>query len=331
MNSTSHKRAAGLFHSREKAESAVHDLKDSGYDMHQVSIIAKDADNINGIETTEKIGNKADDGATTGAVTGGALGGITGLLVGLGTLAIPGIGPVLLAGATATTIATTLAGAGIGVAAGGLAGALVGLGIPEEKARVYNDSVKNGSFLVMVNGTEAEIARAEAIMNHHGVEELGVYNATANASVAEATADTNIGHIDEDIRTRADIDDGEKIKLYEERLTVNKQRAKTGDVSIGKRVETETKSVSVPVERERLVIERTNVTGHAVSPGVANFGDEEVVRVDLYEETATIDKQAFVREEVNVRKEVETETVQKSETVRREELDVDVEGDVIQR
>ena len=103
-------------------------------------------------------------------------------------------------------------------------------------------------------------------------------------------------------------------------------------MSIGKRVETETQSVSIPVERERLVIERTEVTtGNAVPVGTANFGDGQVVNVDLYEETATIDKQAFVREEVSVRKEVETETVTGRETIRREELEVDADGDVIQR
>ena len=324
MNNAYHKRAIGLFDSRSGAEAVVRDLFDSGYDMQKVSIVAKDADKIDGVETTEKIGNKADDGATAGALTGGTLGGITGLLVGLGTLAIPGVGPILLAGATATTIATTLAGAGIGIAAGGLVGALVGLGIPEEKAKIYRDRVKDGSFLVMVNGTDSEIIRAEAIMNHHGIDELGIYDA---AEVKTAS----VNHIDEDIRNRTDISDVEKIKLYEERLTVNKHRDKTGEVAIGKRVETETQSVSVPVERERLVIERTQVTtGNAVAAGTANFGDG-VVNVDLYEETATIDKQAFVREEVSVRKEVETETFTGSETIRREELKVDAEGDVIQR
>ena len=156
-------------------------------------------------------------------------------------------------------------------------------------------------------------------------DEFGIYDASK-------ITPASINHIDEDIRNRADLSDVEKIKLYEERLTVNKQRAKTGEVAIGKRVETETKSVSIPVEKERLVIERTQVnTGKVVAPGTANFGDGQVVNVDLYEEAATIDKQAFVREEVSVRKEVEQETVRKSETIRREELDVDVEGDVMQR
>ena len=323
MNNTSHKRAAGLFHSQEQAESAVRDLRDSGYDMQKVSIVAKDAEAIDGIETRKGMGSKADDGATAGALTGGALGGITGLLVGLGTLAIPGVGPILLAGATATTIATTLAGTGIGIATGGLLGALVGLGIPEKKAKIYRDSVRDGSFLVMVNGTEAEITRAEAIMNHHDIDELGIYDATDLGS-------PSIDRIDEDIKNRADISDVEKIKLYEERLTVNKHRDKTGEVAIGKRVETETATIAVPVETERLVIERTQVnTGKVVAPNTANFGDGQVINIDLYRETATVDKQAFIREEVSVHKEVEQETVQRNETIRREKLDLDVEGDVI--
>lgn len=325
MTNNFYKRAAGLFYSRDEAEAAVRALKDDGYDMDRVSVIARDADKIEGHETTEEIGNKADDGAATGALTGGALGGITGLLVGLGALAIPGIGPILLAGAEATAIATTLAGAGIGAAAGGLIGALIGLGIPEEKAKVYSERVKGGSFLVIVNGTAAEIARAESIMQRHGVEEFGIYDVPG----ARATAVTDV---DEDIRTRTDIADDDKIRLYEERLMVNKQRAKTGEVAIGKRVDTEEVNVAVPVEKERIVIERTDArTGTAVTPGTADFAEGTVASVDVYEEKANIGKQAFVREEVSVRKEVDQETVQASETVRREELEIDSDGDVIER
>ena len=224
MTITHYKRAAGLFYSRDEAEGAVRALKQAGYDMDQVSVIAKDADKIGGHDTTEHAGNKADEGAATGALTGGALGGITGLLVGLGTLAIPGIGPILLAGAEATAIATTLAGAGIGAAAGGLIGALVGLGIPEEKAKVYSDRVGSGSFLVMVTGTGYEIDRAATIMRQHGVEEFDIYD-------MPGTQATTVDRVDDDIRTRTDINDNDKIRLYEERLMVNKQRAKAGEVA----------------------------------------------------------------------------------------------------
>ncbi|MBW4643849.1 MAG: histidine kinase [Goleter apudmare HA4340-LM2] len=174
-----HRRAVGVFSHRQNAEQALHELKHSGFPMDRVSIIARDADrkdDIAGTSVQERVGDKADEGAKVGVATGGVLGGLTGLLVGLGTLAIPGIGPIMLAGATATTLATTLAGAGIGAVAGGLLGALIGLGIPEERARVYSDRVERGDYLLIIDGTDAEIAQAEAVLRRRGIEEFGIYD-----------------------------------------------------------------------------------------------------------------------------------------------------------
>lgn len=174
-----HKRAVGVFPNRHDAEYALNELRDSGFPMHKVSVIVRDADqhdDIAGADVRERVSNKADEGAVTGAVAGGALGGLTGLLVGLGLLAIPGIGPVMLAGATATTIATTLSGGALGAISGGIIGALIGLGIPEERARVYNERVAQGEYLVIVDGTDDEIARAEAILRSRGIQELGIYD-----------------------------------------------------------------------------------------------------------------------------------------------------------
>jgi uncharacterized protein (TIGR02271 family) len=118
------------------------------------------------------------------------------------------------------------------------------------------------------------------------------------------------------------------LKLYEERLIANKKRAKTGEVTVGKHVETETARVSVPVEKERVIVERTTPkdSGTVVSPGANAFHEGEVARMEVYEETADIQKKAFVREEVNVRKEVTHDTVNTQEQLRREELDVDTKG-----
>ncbi|WP_017315256.1 general stress protein [Mastigocladopsis repens] len=192
-----HKRAVGVFSHRRDAEDALYELRNSGFPIDRVSVIKRDADrndDIAGAEVRENVGNKSDEGATVGAVSGGVLGGLTGLLVGLGTLAIPGIGPIMLAGATATALATTLAGAGIGAAAGSLLGALIGLGIPEERARVYNERVERGDYLVIIDGTDAEIATAEEILRRRGIEEFGVFNrpnvTTGTAEYVPATAAT---------------------------------------------------------------------------------------------------------------------------------------------
>ncbi|MEH1939371.1 MAG: DUF2382 domain-containing protein [Nostoc sp.] len=118
--------------------------------------------------------------------------------------------------------------------------------------------------------------------------------------------------------------DHQTLRLYEERLIASKRRQKTGEVTIGKHVETDTARVAVPVERERVVIERVTPAdaGTAVSGREADFREGEVARIEIHEETPEIRKEAFLREEVRVRKVVDQETVETQETVRREELDV---------
>jgi len=175
------RRSVGVFSNRRYAEEALHELKNSGFPMDRVSVIARNADgrdDIAGTQVSDRVGDKSDEGAKVGAATGGALGGLGGLLVGLGALALPGIGPVIAGGAVATALATTLAGGAIGAAAGGLVGALVGLGIPEDRARVYSDRFQRGHYLLMVDGTEAEIRRAETILKRRGIEDFDIFDAT---------------------------------------------------------------------------------------------------------------------------------------------------------
>ncbi|MBD2246268.1 DUF2382 domain-containing protein [Nostoc sp. FACHB-888] len=127
-----------------------------------------------------------------------------------------------------------------------------------------------------------------------------------------------------DVSTHED----QTFKLYQERLVASKQRRKSGEVSISKHVETETARVAVPVEKERVVIERVTSqdTGKVVSAEAADFRGGEVAHIDLYEEVPDIRKEAFLREEVKVQKVVDKETVEAQETIRREELDVDTDG-----
>jgi uncharacterized protein (TIGR02271 family) len=116
----------------------------------------------------------------------------------------------------------------------------------------------------------------------------------------------------------------QRLKLHEERLVANKHRFNTGTVSVGKRVETQTAQVSVPVDKERVVIERKAPTNSTpITPDADAFREGEVARIDVYEETADLQKQTFVREEVEVKKEVEHETVNLQDTIRREELEIE--------
>jgi uncharacterized protein (TIGR02271 family) len=122
--------------------------------------------------------------------------------------------------------------------------------------------------------------------------------------------------------------DHQTFKLYQERLIANKTRIKTGEVVIGKHIETETAQVCVPIEKERVVIERvTSIeAGKPVAPGSVSFREGEVARIELYEDTVDIHKDTFVREEVTIKKVIDHQTVESQETLRREELDIDTQG-----
>jgi hypothetical protein len=188
-------RAVGVFATHKAAEDALDELRSAWFEMRQVSIIAKHTD---ALDQSTRIGetnvqdisdaNQAEEGAATGAKTGGVVGGLTGLLVGLGTLAIPGIGPVMLAGAAATALATAVTGGAIGAAAGSLLGALIGLGIPEDEAQKYNDSIARGEYLVVVDGTSTEILQAEAILKRRGIRDWEVYPASLEMEAVEHRA-----------------------------------------------------------------------------------------------------------------------------------------------
>ena len=174
-----HRRAVGVFSTRQEAEIALSELKNSGFPMARLSVIARDADRhdeLAGADLSDRVTNETDEGAATGAVTGTALGGLAGLLVGLGALTIPGAGPLIAAGSIGTTLATTAAGAGIGAASGGFVGSLAGLGIADEKAQVYGDRVSQGGYLVIVDGTSEEIRLAETILSARGIQEWGIYD-----------------------------------------------------------------------------------------------------------------------------------------------------------
>jgi uncharacterized protein (TIGR02271 family) len=155
-----------------------------------------------------------------------------------------------------------------------------------------------------------------------------VYRPTAASTAATVDYDRDTYDYDRDPSLyNLSEQNHQSLKLYEERLVANKQRQKTGEAVIGKHVETETTHVSVPVEKERVVIERSQPTSRsAVDPSEAAFREGEVARMEVYEEKPDIRKEAFVSEEVDIRKEVEHDTVDAEETIRREELDVDTQG-----
>jgi hypothetical protein len=185
----SNQRAVGTFSDYQAAANALQELKNSGFMMDRVSVAGADLDrhpDLPGAQTSVQSTDRgtthphdeheAAEDAKKGAVAGGTVGGLTGLLVGIGALAIPGVGPIMLAGAAATAIATAISGSAIGAAAGSLAGGLVGLNVPEDRADAYGARVDRGEYLVVVEGSSTDIGMAQSVFTKHHIQDWYVYD-----------------------------------------------------------------------------------------------------------------------------------------------------------
>ena len=157
-----------IVHDATTAQTSVERLRSAGFAATDISVLLPDRSGTR--DFAHEHATKAPEGATTGGVAGGVLGGIAGWLVGIGSLAIPGLGPFVAAG----PILASLSGAAAGAAVGGLTGALVGMGVPEYEAKRYEGKLRQGNILISVHtddGNQRE--RAKEIFESVGAEDIG--------------------------------------------------------------------------------------------------------------------------------------------------------------
>jgi uncharacterized membrane protein len=156
-----------------KAEEVISRLQSANFANSEISVLF--AENKDGKVILEK-NTKAPEGAATGGGTGAVIGGVLGWLIGIGSLAIPGVGPFIAAG----PIMAALSGGAVGGVVGGILGSLVGLGIPEVEAKQYESKIKAGHTLISVH-TESEdkIKRAREIFKEAGAEHVSETTALA--------------------------------------------------------------------------------------------------------------------------------------------------------
>ena len=98
--------------SRAQAAEIVEGLRNEGFSNNDISALFPDKETSR--DFAHEKHTKAPEGAATGAGAGGLLGGTLGWLAGIGTLALPGIGPLIVAG----PIVAALSGAAVGAAVG---------------------------------------------------------------------------------------------------------------------------------------------------------------------------------------------------------------------
>jgi uncharacterized protein (TIGR02271 family) len=322
------KTVVGTYDSMEVASAVVNDLVNAGFSRADISLIANNADDryasyVDKDSSSEDIGQ----GAGVGAVVGG----VGGLLIGLGALAIPGVGPFVAAG----PLAAALAGAGIGAVTGGLIGALVDMGIPDEEAQIYSDSVRHGNVLVAAQVPDDRVSEAARIMERPGLIDIERQAANWRTSDMEtrtqaATTDTTARTRQDttsrettsrDTRSRDNIDD-ETIEIVQEDVNIGKRQVESGGVRVSTYVREVPVEEQVRLREEHVEVERRPVDRPATAADLEAFR-EEIVEIREISEEALISKEARVVEEVHIHKDVDERTETIRDTARRTEVDVE--------
>jgi hypothetical protein len=171
--------AFGIYSTRLGVERAVDALKMAGYRNTDISVLFPANEGTKDFAHEQH--TKAPEGATAGAATGAVVGGTLGWLAGIGSLAIPGLGPFIAAG----PIVAALAGAGAVGTAGAIAGSLIGMGIPEFEAKRYEGRVKDGGILLSVHCDNSDwTKKAKRILEDTGAEHV--------SSTGEAASDVDV-------------------------------------------------------------------------------------------------------------------------------------------
>jgi len=114
-------------------------------------------------------------------------GGIWGLFLGAAFFAIPGIGPILVAGPLVAWIVGALEGAVVVGGLSALGAGLYSIGIPKDSVVKYELALKSDKFLVLAHGTADEVAKAKDIMQSTRPVEVGLH-AAERAQHAGASA-----------------------------------------------------------------------------------------------------------------------------------------------
>lgn len=122
-------------------------------------------------------------------------------------------------------------------------------------------------------------------------------------------------------------DEEQRVRLHEERLSVNKATQRAGEVRLRKEVVTENQTIDVPVSHEEVYIER-----RSAQPGTslddAEFERDDEVRIPVMREEVTVETHPVATEEVAIGKRSVQGTQTVTGAVRKERARVETDGDV---
>ena len=116
----------------------------------------------------------------------------------------------------------------------------------------------------------------------------------------------------------------------EEELRVGTTQREAGRARLRKYVTTEQQTVTVPVQREEVRVEREPITDANLEDATSGPAiSEEEHEVTLHQEQVVVDKRAVPKERVRIDTETITEERQVTEDIRKEQIEVDGDQDQV--
>jgi len=181
---TPHNAVVAVFKHHHPAEDAVKKLAEAGFDISKVNIVGR------GCHTEEKVVGfyNAGDRIKFWGKYGAFWGSLWGLFAGGLFMTVPVIGPIVVLGHLGAIVLGAVEGAALGGGLSALGAALVSIGIPKNSVIDYEAAVKTDSFLVMVDGSLAEMERAKTILAAAKPSQLDVHERVSAPSDQAAQA-----------------------------------------------------------------------------------------------------------------------------------------------
>jgi uncharacterized membrane protein len=149
-----------IYDTHEQAEQAIKELQQAGVDMKSLSIVAKNQHTDEQVVGYYNAGDRMKYWGKIGAFWGG----FWGLLFGSAAFAIPGIGPILVAGPLVGWIVAALEGAAVVGGVSAVGAGLVSIGIPKDSVLKYDVALKTDKFVLVVHGTHEAVIKAKDIL-----------------------------------------------------------------------------------------------------------------------------------------------------------------------
>jgi len=149
-----------IYDTHEQAERAIKELQEAGVDMKSLSIAAKNTHTDEHVVGYYNAGDRMKYWGKVGAFWGG----FWGLLFGSAAFAIPGIGPILIAGPLVGWIIAGLEGAAVVGGVSAVGAGLVSIGIPKDSVLKYDVALKTDKYVLVVHGTPEEVTNAKDII-----------------------------------------------------------------------------------------------------------------------------------------------------------------------